>query len=258
MDPVIYEEVKALLAKVIPLEEERHVFQQWIGYCLRGDHPEKLVVIFKDKSGGGNGKSKTCQLILRTWGTYAKEGNPQHIYKPSKQADQNCHNASVFGYVGARVAPFKALDDKNTLDTKTAKLRNGGNASGSHRNAHAKHDQVIQYSTKWILIFNDKCEPKYDTNDEAWMGRLMLIPFRPKFFNTETDMDASDHPYKYLGDVNLEDKSLKWRPYFLRWAIEGHAIYQKEKFCNIPTSCKEWLTEISRSVDNLEDFVEDN
>ncbi|KAJ3025506.1 hypothetical protein HDV00_012657 [Rhizophlyctis rosea] len=257
-DPAIYEQVKTYFAQVFPVEEERQLHQQFCGYSLRGDHPEKIVMIWKDKSGGGNGKSRTGNLLNITWGTYAKVGNNQHIYKPSRQAGQNEHNASAFAYVGCRLVLFEELDDSNTLDDKKFKHENGENAEGSGRPPHGKHDVVIKYTRKWILIFNDRCEPKFDTGDEACVGRMKVMPFRAKFFKTETEMEASDHPYKHLADPNLDDKFRKWRPYVLKWAIEGHRIYEKERFHHIPDSCKEWLTEVSKSVDNLEDFIEDN
>ncbi|KAJ3030340.1 hypothetical protein HDV00_008980 [Rhizophlyctis rosea] len=257
-DPAIMKEVEAFVNQVMPLSDELRFFQQYSGYCLRGDHPEKIVVIFKDKSGGWNSKSKTTELLKRTMGEYATGGKNQHIYKSSRQPGQNKHNASIFAYEGFRLVIFEELDDKNEVDTKKGKHEHGGNAVNKGRQPGSKHQEDVPCISKWIMVFNDKCEPKYDTGDEAFAARLCVIPFRAKFFKDAAAYEEYKGDYKHMADTNIDDKFARWRPYVLKWMMEGHQSYEREKFTIVPQEFKNWLADVAKAVENLEDWIEDN
>ncbi|KND02058.1 uncharacterized protein SPPG_09035 [Spizellomyces punctatus DAOM BR117] len=108
------------------------------------------------------------------------------------------------------------------------------------------------------MIFNDRCQPKYDTSDTAFVERMLVLPFRSKFLKTEQEVKDSKLEYKYLADPFISDKFHVWQPYILEWLLEGHMKYLQNRFQNIPDSCKDWREEVSAVVDNLEEWLEDN
>ncbi|KAJ3160539.1 hypothetical protein HDU88_007893, partial [Geranomyces variabilis] len=57
-DESIAAEWENFIEQVLPVLDEREIFQTYFGYCLRGDHPEKIFAVMKDKSGGYCAKSK--------------------------------------------------------------------------------------------------------------------------------------------------------------------------------------------------------
>ncbi|KAI8916686.1 hypothetical protein DFJ77DRAFT_510124 [Powellomyces hirtus] len=244
--------------QLFPIEEERHIVHIYMGYCLRGDHPEKIFAMFMDKSGGYCGKSKFAEAFMKALGTYAIKGVNTHIYANTGFSNQNGHNSAQFATEGRRLAIFEELDEKKDLDNKKAKDVHGGNASGNGRRPHSKVDEHIDFITKWILIFNDLCQPKFDTGDIALVTRILVICFRAKFFPTMEEFNASNHPYKHLMDPHVGEKFPAWAPYIMEWALEGYQHYMKEGFRNIPASCKEWKKDVSAAVDNLVDFIDEH
>ncbi|KND02059.1 uncharacterized protein SPPG_09036 [Spizellomyces punctatus DAOM BR117] len=117
------------VTRLFPVEEERNIAHIYAGYCLRGDHPEKIFRVLKDKIDGNNGKTKFAQALEIAFGGYAKQGNAEHIYRSTRHSNQNGHNAAIFAYAGYLLAIFEEMDEHKTLDTKRAKKNHGGNAS---------------------------------------------------------------------------------------------------------------------------------
>ncbi|KAJ3144471.1 hypothetical protein HDU86_001803 [Geranomyces michiganensis] len=243
--------------KVFPIPGEQEIAQIYFGYCLRGDHPEKIFAVLKDRSGGFCAKSKVVQAIMTALGCNAKQGNNAHIYEDDSRGNQNGHNASAFAYVKVRLAVFEGLSDKKALDDKLFKDRHGGNSAGEFRHAYAKITETVYHHTKYVLIFNDKCQPKFGTHDEALLERMLVIPCRAEFLSAEKYKDST-HPFKHLADAHIADKFSLWRPYILEWLLEGYRLYEEKGFNCIPASCKEWKDEVAADVHNLEDFVADN
>lgn len=256
-DQSIRDEWDEYIAKAFPKADERDIAHIYFGYCLRGDHPEKKFVIRKDKSGGDAGKSKLLQAITTVMGTYAKEGNNVHIYKNTGFSNQNSHNADILSYRGFRLAFFEELDDKKALDTKGAKEKHGGNSRKPARALYGKEDVMVDLLTKWVLIFNDQCAPKFNTSDAAFIARILVIPCRAKFL-PDKEYAKSNHLYKQKADPHIDTKFQRWKPYILEWMMEGYQLYEEKGFTDIPVECKNWRSDVTANVHNLSDFVEDN
>ncbi|KAJ3038142.1 hypothetical protein HK097_003262 [Rhizophlyctis rosea] len=253
LDTEWHENVK----RTFPVKDERNIVKTYMGYCLRGDHPEKIFAICKDKQDGNNVKSKFVQACAGAIGTYAKDGQPNHIYKSKGPRSQSGHNSHIFAYEKSRLAVFEELDNEE-LDVKLQKLKTSGNGKISGRRSGAKMDETVEAYCKDIWIFNDKCQPVYDTSDSAFLGRMLCLPFRSKFYKTQDELDVSEIEHKFLASGNMDDKMLQWRPYILKWMIDGHMLYMKNRFTQIPNECKKWLEETNKDVDNIGDWVQDN
>lgn len=257
-DQAVYQQWLDKVEQIHPIPEERRICQTYMGYMLRGDHPEKKFAMFKDDKGGNNGKSKQAQACSLAMGTYAKPGNNKHLYCNSEFQSQSGHNAEIFAYEGYRAAFFEEMDDKMELDTKKIKDHTGGNAKGSGRRPNGRVDETVNLFTKWALSFNDKCQPKYDTSDAGFLSRILGIPFRAKFYSSAKEYEASTVQWKHMADPDMDEKLIAWRPYILKWMLEGHQLYLQDGFRNIPQSCKDWVNQISKDVDQLEDWVGEN
>ena len=245
------------VTKFFPIVEERQIAQIYAGYCLRGDHPEKIFCVFKDKIDGNNGKTKFATALKKALSCYANDGNAEHIYRTTGHSNQNGHNAALFAYLGSLLAIFEEMDEKRTVDTKKMKRNHGGNQTDTGRRPHERDDETVGLFTKHILIFNDRCQPKYDTSDSSFIKKMLVLPFRSKFFCTEAEMENSDLPYKYLADPFIDDIFERLKPYILDWMLQGHQMYLQKGFTEIPTSCQEWKNEVSEAVDDLKDWLEE-
>ncbi|KAI9088766.1 hypothetical protein DFS34DRAFT_698493 [Phlyctochytrium arcticum] len=253
----IYNQWLDFVEKLFPIPEEREIAQIYAGYTLRGDHPEKIFVVFKDITDGNNGKTKFAQALLAGLGTYGVSGNAEHIYQNTGFSSQSNHNAALFAYENIRLSVFEELDEKRKLDNKQAKMRHGGNARIGARRPYSKKDEMVNLYTRWILIFNDRCQPQFDTSDNALLNRMLVFLFRAKFLSAEEYKD-SDLPYKQLADNNISDKFKIWQPYIMKWMLEGHQKYLEKGFTQIPAECRKWKQDVANAVENLQDWIDEN
>ncbi|KAJ3026510.1 hypothetical protein HDV00_011781 [Rhizophlyctis rosea] len=267
-DPSMYEAWIDCISKIFPIKDERDIWQTFWGYALHGDHPEKIFVFLTDKRGGDDGKSKAMQAAFEAMGDYATPGQNKHIYKSTGFSNAAGHNADVFAYEGFRLVYFEELDDAKELDSKKFKDQHGGNSIGYGRRVGIQEGEYVKHCAKWVGNFNHKCQPKWDTSNNAFMERLLLILCRAKFFKSQQDLDLflekhkkeedrQYRPYCYLADRDLDNKIKLWRPYILKWMLEGHQMYLTNGFRNIPQSWKDCKIEVEKDVENLEDWVEE-
>lgn len=105
--------------------------------------------------------------------------------------------------------------------------------------------------TKTIIAFNENRMPMVDCDDQALMERFLAIPHRSRFYAGE----VPDEPYSYPADSGIKEKFATWRPYVLRWALEGLKIYRQYKFRNIPQSCRSFMNSIVEEKDTVQEFL---
>ncbi|KAJ3003342.1 hypothetical protein HKX48_001803 [Thoreauomyces humboldtii] len=120
-------EWNTFVEQIFPIAEERQIAQEYFGYCLLGNHPEKIFAVFKDVSGGYCGKSNFVQAILKAMGSYGTTGNQTHNYANTGFSSQNGHDSHLFAYEKMRLAIFEELDNSRTLDGNQAKNQHGSN-----------------------------------------------------------------------------------------------------------------------------------
>lgn len=105
--------------------------------------------------------------------------------------------------------------------------------------------------TKTIVAFNENRMPMADVDDQALMERFLAIPHRSRFYSGE----VPDEPYSYPADSSIKDRFSAWRPYVLRWAVEGLKMYQQHRFKNIPQSCRSFVNSIMEEKDTVREFL---
>ncbi|KAJ3002401.1 hypothetical protein HKX48_002348 [Thoreauomyces humboldtii] len=257
-DESIAAEWEKFIKQVLPVEEIREIVQEYFGYCLRGNHPEKIFVVLKDKSGGFCAKSKFVQAILSALGSYGTTGNNEHIYESKGFSNQSSHNAADFAYELLRLVIFEELTNKRALDNKQFKFNHGGNAEKLGRRPNSRKEELIKLYQKEVLIFNDECQPILDTGDGAGIARILVFPFVAKFHMTDKAYNESTYEYKQRGDPNIGDKFPRWRPYILEWLLEGYKKYEERHFTIIPEVCTKWRDNVVNDVHNLKDFIDDH
>ncbi|KNC96069.1 uncharacterized protein SPPG_08461 [Spizellomyces punctatus DAOM BR117] len=256
-DPDTYQQVLGVVAQYFPEDDEREIAQIFSGYCLRGDHKEKIFCVFTDKSDGFNGKTKFAQMITIAMGTYATEGNNDHLYVSTRFSNQNGHNAAMFAHEGDRLAIYDEMDEKKTIDTKEMKRRNGGATRGKGCRPSSKEFEFVDFMTKMIMIFNNGNQPKYDTSDNPFLERMLVLPFRAKFLSP-AEYEKSEYQYKFLANPHIDERFSVWRPYILKWMIEGHKKYMEKGFNDIPAECRKWKEDVTKDVDNIEEWINEH
>ncbi|KAJ3060325.1 hypothetical protein HK102_009569, partial [Quaeritorhiza haematococci] len=98
-----------------------------------------------------------------------------------------------------------------------------------------------------------------DTTDEAFIGRLMIIPHCSKFVAELPDPDGLEHKDREHVHLRKPDVIMKiqgpWRPYVLQWCLKGLQRFYAEEFTKRPASSNQWLSDITMSQDDVKELV---
>lgn len=251
VDVSLEAEVEDFFAQVYPVEQERRLFQQWAGYCLRGEHNEKLIMLLTDRRSGFNAKSTVLSLISEAMGDYAIKADANLYYANDKHSTVNDHSAGLNSYQKKRLLFIEETASNRVLCSKTLKDYNGNKAKATGRGLYKPSIEEFDWTAKTIIAFNENRMPMVDTDDIALMERFIAVPHRSRFYAT----DVPDEPYSYPADTSIKDKFGAWRPYVLRWMLKGLELYHTHRFRNVPASCKNFMASIMEEKDTVRDFL---
>ena len=259
-NPFDEEEYKAFLESkrmVYPIEEEREYEQIYSGYSLLGVHPEKILCFRSDERGGNNGKSGEIKQKNESLGEYATTGDNNFLYKTTREVGQEGHSGNTYSYKGLRWVSFEELDTSRKLDEAKIKKITGGNFTITGRQCGTGKMFSFPFTAKMDMSFNEYKSPNFDYTDKAFLNRLLCIPYRAKFCNTDEDYEYYKHePYTYEADVLFDEKIKKWRPYYLHYCIEGLMKYYQGALRTIPTTLKDFKGTIVQSKDTIQEFLD--
>lgn len=259
IDPRTQDEFLEFIKQIYPVDDEREFIQTYFGYCLRGDHPEKILLFLTDTRDGYNGKSTVGKLLRKTWGNYAMSGNKELLYKRDKNFEtENSHQSGKLLYDKIRVVSFEELDEERRLNNELIKEYNGSNYSLPVRQANSSETKEMPWSAKMVMMFNGMKLPKFDIDDKALINRPVTIQHRSKFVATQADLEQErelGHEYTYLADTHLDDKLEKWTSYFFRWCLEGLKLYQQHRFTKKPKACQQWQQELVQTQNVVQEFI---
>lgn len=253
VDPVVEAEVIDFLGSVYPVEAERDLMQRWCGYCLLGHTNEKFFLLLTDVRDGFNAKSTILRLLAATMGDYACKPDPAILYKEDRPRGANEHSAAIMALKKRRVAYVEETDSARVLAEETIKDWTGGGTRITARGCGSAKVEEFDFVTKLIVSFNQgKCF-HFSTEDSALLSRMLTIPHRSRFYLDE----VPDEPYSYKADPNLRQRFDEWRPYFLRWCLDGLKQYNEKGFRDIPTSCQAFKDDLVAEKNVIAEFLKD-
>ena len=260
IDIEIQEEFEEFLRQIYPIDDEREFIQTYFGYCLRGDHPEKILLFLTDTRNGYNGKSTIGKMICKTWGEYAISGNKELLYKRDKYFEtENSHQSGKLMYEKKRIATFEELDPERRLNNELIKEYNGSDYKLPVRQANSSETKEMAWTAKMIMMFNGMKLPKFDIDDKALIQRMVTIQHRSKFVFTQEELDDErnlGHEFTYLANTEIEHQLEKWKSYFFRWCLEGLKMYQEHRFNKKPQACKQWKQELLQTQNVVQEFID--
>ena len=257
IDPVIEQEFATFIEQIYPKPEIREIMQRFLGYCLLGNHPEKIFLLLTDKREGFNGKSTIAKLVAKAMGPYGRKGGKALLYKSDQRFETvNSHNSGILAYKGKRFAFFEEMDPNERLDCAELKDYNGGNSEVTGRMAGKHGEHKFIWSTKMMLLFNDKSFPQFNFDDKALVDRMLMVSHESRFYADEEEYLRNQHvPNTFRADCSIDEKMDAWRPYYLKWALEGLKRYWDVRFRTIPAQCKQWRSNLCDEQDVVKEFV---
>lgn len=252
-DPDIATAVDDFMTKAYPLVEEKELVRRYFGYCLLGKHNEKVIMFLSDRRQGFNSKSTVMALLELTMGSYAIRTDASMYYKSDKVKSLDDHSAGLMAFEKKRLAMMEESSNTVALWEERVKEFNGGTATITGRGMYSGQMRSFSWITKSLLSANESKLPHFNVEDGALIERLITVPHRSRFVPGSDPLP--DEPYTYRADPNIKDNFVAWRPYFLRWILDGLTSYHKQGFCNIPESCQAFKKELVAEKDVVQEFL---
>jgi phage/plasmid-associated DNA primase len=218
---------------------------------MSGRRQFKKFAVFTDKRAGNTGKSTFSNLLMRFFGIYA-EKSTKFVCKGAFSGDKDSHDAGYEHMRARRLLVAEELKHTMMLDDAMLKSLSGG-ADNLIRGRRFGKDERFSYvwQAGILLVFNEGDCPKFDTGDQAFMERMVVMPFRSKFV---ADLNiGGDEEFTYPMDKSIDTRFVEWLP-----ALADILLYhydQNAMDC-IPPSMREWRQDVISNVNPLSDWLQ--
>lgn len=235
-----------------PVAEEREFVQRYSGYCLTGDHREKIFLILNDVRGGYNGKSTFLSLLMATLGDYAIKADAAVLYKQDRTRGINDHSGGLLAFEKKRLMVVEETSCGAILDEEKLKDWHGSRARVSGRQLNSKVMHEFEWITKLILAANEGKLPHFSVQDQALVERIATVPHRSRF----QAPPLPDEPFTYPVNTHIKDRFPVWRPYMLNWCLAGLRRYHDIGFTNMPSGCLAFKQSIMDDKDVVKEWLQ--
>jgi putative DNA primase/helicase len=211
---------KKALEEILPDPEMRKFLQTWYGYCLTGSVSAKAVLMMQ--GGGDNGKSLIIELMNELFDNYSC-GIP--IESLMTQKNKSGANASpdLARLPGARVVTAAEPEEGMQFSESFIKVISGADKMTVRR----MFEDFFEFYAQFKLVISCNAKPQVRGGDEAFWGRIYLMPFEMRFLAPER-MSNPAKDNERVRDETLPGKLRKEMPGILNWLIEGYHRYAKE------------------------------
>lgn len=195
-------------------DEQVEFFQRLVGYAIRGEPEEDIIVI--PHGDGSNGKSTVLGKIRDALGAHAKAAGPETFLSASggQGAAAGAAREDLLRLRGARFVYVGEPDEGSELREGLIKAMTGGDPIPA-RGLWAK--TTIEVVPTWVAFMPTNHKPIVKGDDHAIWRRLMLVPFTRNF---DRDPDIVKDPGR-AQRIAAELAGV------LAWCVRGALAYQQ-------------------------------
>lgn len=194
--------------------EQIEFFQRLVGYAIRGEPEEDIIVI--PHGDGSNGKSTVLGKIRDALGAHAKAAGPETFLSASggQGAAAGAAREDLLRLRGARFVYVGEPDEGSELREGLIKAMTGGDPIPA-RGLWSK--TTIEVVPTWVAFMPTNHKPIVKGDDHAIWRRLMLVPFTRNF---DRDPDIVKDPGR-AQRIAAELAGV------LAWCVRGALAYQQ-------------------------------
>jgi len=224
------------LVEVFQADDETIIsLQRLLGYTLTGWVTEEILVICFGF--GSNGKSIFSNTVHRIVGGYAKTA-PASLLASRRDDDSSPRN-DLAAMAGARYVSINEYKAGARLDEQVVKQLAGREPIA----ARFLYQELFEYLPTFTAWLRTNHKPVVVGDDDGIWRRLVVIPFRRKFEESEKD-------------EHLEEKLFAERDGILRWMLEGTRLYLKDGL-QLSKTIKAEQAAYRKESDMLGEFLEE-
>jgi len=209
--------------------------REQVAFFCTGDEEHK-------KMNGSNGKSLFLSTIQAAAGEYATTVTRTLVVEKNHEGVSN----DVAKLKGKRIAFGSEFKRKDVIAAEQFKRLTGDEAV----EARFLHKEFFEFENKATLWFATNYLPLVSDQDDGVWRRMVLIPFRAKFWPKETCPAGGK-----IKDNSLKERLLKELPGILRWCIEGAMAYAAAGRLEIPAQLFTQREAKQADFDPLRDFM---
>jgi putative DNA primase/helicase len=226
-----------------PDREIREYVQRAFGYTLQGTQAERcFFLLYGD---GRNGKFITLRVIEMVLGStahgYAQQVNASYFSRSSNSDIQS----GVAKLRGVRPATVGEFPNRN-MNAELIKTVTGGESNTSRQ----LYERTAEFPFQCKLWFSSNNKPgPTDATAQAFWDRMYPIPCTAVFPNPDEPGNISEAVL--MEQFRAEASGI------LNWMLEGHRMW-RESGLMVPKSLKEEREEYRRSLDILEEFLNED
>jgi phage/plasmid-associated DNA primase len=248
--------VEAFLEQLMPVQEERDVALTYLAGLLSGRRVIKKLMALTDKRAGNNGKSTLVALLKTFFGDFAKF-NSKFFTKGSFDQDRNAHDAGMEPFVGVRLAVLEELKRTTRLDEGLVKLLTGGSDVYIQGRCCGSSDNFrFTWQAGFVMVFNEGDCPSFDVGDEAFVGRLLVMPMRSRFVCADDLSSAiNQEDYTFVADANVKQHFPAWCSALLDVLLDRYTDTDLAT-AHIPASMAEWRAGIVEGRNALGEWLQ--
>ena len=217
----------------VMLDDEKQIdyLQRLCGYMMSGNRNEQIIIYLQGD--GANGKSVFIDVLSHVFGDYAGSISARALIDRANGAIPS----DIAAIAGKRLVTMSEFPERTYINTTTVKAITGGDKV----TARHLYKDWFEFKPQFQLLCAMNELPKVFENDEAYLRRVRIIPFRRVFDGTEIDR-------------NLSDKLKAEADGILQWCLEGARRYKKQGL-ESTSLMVEVLEEYRRKSDPVAEFV---
>lgn len=228
----------AFLDRFQPDASVRRFLQVYIGYAMTGLTDEQVLIYNYGR--GANGKSTFAEALLRLFGDYARNLNPEAVSGDGQRRGDQA-TPEIAQLPGARLVVVSELAAGQSIKENLVKALTGGERMQARHLNKGFFD--FYPSFKAVMSGNDM--PTVYGTDLGIRRRIKIVPWR------ET---IADDERRKLADVLAE--FAEERAGILNWLLDGLTIYLTEGLV-VPDAVNSLTTGFFNEVDRLGTFIRD-
>jgi hypothetical protein len=246
------EEVRELVRKILPQEDERRYALTYLASALHGFRKHRCFLILTDKRVGSNGKTTLMRAVQQVFGPFFS-ANTKFVCRGSMDPDRNAHDAGMQRMRGVRVLCADELKKNSRLDDGLLKALTGGGYDVEGRYMHKTERFSFPFQAIIVLIFNEGDCPQLDATDGALAERMRVVPMRSKFVVDVTHDDWSTLTFPL--DHDLTTKLPAYRSALLDLLLEHR---DESVLDHVPASMVQWRDGILTEQNPVAEWLEDH
>lgn len=217
--------LQLFLDQVFPVKAEQTVVLRYVADLLDGHRERKAFLVLTDRRQGNNGKSTFLKLLQVFFGEayYAKSIK---FLTENVKNERHSHDAGMECMNGKRLLIADEFTRRTVLDSALIKDL----ISVADTTVHGRtFGQANTFKFIWqagiIIAFNEGQFPRFDTNDAAFVSRMIVCEMRSRFlfkpeYSRYIERLHDIEPYTYVADTGIVSQFPNWCSAFLDMLLE--------------------------------------